>query len=58
MNRRGLNGTSGGGAKRKRTKTKGPTKAQQAARAKIIAESGITPSEEGMAAIMEELRHS
>jgi hypothetical protein len=42
---------------RQRAKAKSPTKAQQAARSKIIAESGVTPSTEGMAAIVEELRH-
>jgi hypothetical protein len=61
MNGRGLNGTSGG-AKRKRARAakrpKAPTNAQQAARAKIIAESGVTPSKEGMEAILQELRLS
>ncbi len=59
MSGRGLNGTTGG-TKRKRAKAakrpKGPTKAQTAAMRRIVAESGVTPSKEGMEEILQELR--
>jgi hypothetical protein len=54
----GRNGTSGtkrkraGGAKR----PKSPTNAQRAAWRRIVAESGIAPTKEGMEAILRELR--
>jgi hypothetical protein len=54
-----LNGTSGG-TKRERVEAtkhpKRPTKDQMAAMRRIVAESGVTPSKEGMAAILQELR--
>jgi len=58
MNGRGLNGTNG--TKRKRAgpvkRPKGPTNAQRAAWRRIVAESGVTPTKEGMEAILQELR--
>jgi hypothetical protein len=58
MDRNGLNGTNG--TKRKRAKAaKRPTsrtKAQKAAWRRIVAESGVTPTKEGMEAILQELR--
>jgi len=59
MKGRGLNGTRSG-TKRKRAgavkRSKGPTKAQMAAMRRIVAESGVTPSKEGMEALLQELR--
>ena len=60
MNGHGLNGTRGG-TKRKRATAakrpkKGPTPAQRTAMRRIVAESGVTPSKEGMDAILQELR--
>jgi hypothetical protein len=58
MNGRGQNGTNG--VKRKRVAAKGrmSTKAQQAAWRRIVAESGVTPTKEGMEAILQELRRA
>jgi hypothetical protein len=58
MKRRGQNGTNG--AKRKRVTAKGrsPTKAQKAAWSRIVADSGVTPTKEGMEAILQELRRA
>jgi hypothetical protein len=54
-----LNGTNDR-TKRKRAgavkRSNGPTKAQRAAWRRIVAESGVTPTREGMAAILQELR--
>ena len=59
MNARGMNGTSG--AKRKHAKAprrrkSAPTKAQQAARARILAEAGFTATPEELEATERELR--
>jgi hypothetical protein len=58
MSGHGLNGTNG--AKRKRARpakrSKAATKAQISAMRRIVVESGVTPSKEGMEAILHELR--
>jgi len=60
MSGRGLNGTSHAGIKRRRgaaaKRPKAPTKAQKAAMRRIVAESRVVPSKEGMEAILQELR--
>jgi hypothetical protein len=55
MNARGTNGSNGTTRRRAKAPKVGVTKAQQAARRKVIAESPVKPSREGMQAIHREL---
>jgi hypothetical protein len=58
MKGRGQNGTNGANRKRVASKGRRATKAQQAAWRRIVAESGVTPTSEGMEAILQELRRA
>jgi hypothetical protein len=57
---KGRGQTGNNGAKRKPVAAKGrrSTKAQQAAWSRIVAESGVTPTKEGMEVILQELRRA
>jgi hypothetical protein len=58
MKARGQNGTNGAKRKRVAAERRRPTKAQKAAWSRIVAESGVKPTKEGMEAIFQELRRA